>query len=593
MAYSIGFDIFAKDAASAVFKKLGDNVQGTEGKFSSMKGKVVAAAAVAGTAVIAFAGSAVDKFKQVGGETLALMRTLGGTPESMSRLRFAATQSGVSIETLQKSTGKFAKALDAAKASTKSQAAMTKLLGTSFLDAKGHVLPMNDLIGKVSDKFKKMPAGPEKTALAMKLFGKAGADMLPFLNKGSTGIGELEKASDKYGLTLSGKMLDSLKKSKAGQRDWNATLDGLKVQVGAQILPILTTFAGFIRDRVIPIVQAITGFMQKHAGVMKIVGIVLVTLVAGLKAWSIAQAILNAVMAMNPIALVVIAIAALAAGLIYAYKHSETFRNIVQGAFAGVKTAVGIMWSIVKPIFELYVGEIKIVAAVVHWLYDHAVKPAFDQISSAASFMWNNVLKPTFRWLVEGFLNVAGSIVHGAATMFGWVPEIGGKLKSAAKNFDTFRDNVNKSLDGITNPKSVSIVPKLDPGAMFNASYMLDSLTAQRTVTINAQTGGHFGGANGARALGGSVQKGMPYIVGEKRPELFIPDENGSIVPNLADMRPGGTAGQSAAAPHIIQVDIHVGGSVVAERDLIRTISAGIEQAQKRLGVPTIYGQRA
>jgi phage-related protein len=50
-----------------------------------------------------------------------------------------------------------------------------------------------------------------------------------------------------------------------------------------------------------------------------------------------AQWALNAAMSANPIALVVIAVVALTAGIIIAYKKSETFRNIVTGAFSAVK----------------------------------------------------------------------------------------------------------------------------------------------------------------------------------------------------------------------------------------------------------------
>jgi len=46
---------------------------------------------------------------------------------------------------------------------------------------------------------------------------------------------------------------------------------------------------------------------------------------------------LNVAMAANPVGLVIAAIAALAAGLIYAYNHSETFRKIVDALFAKLK----------------------------------------------------------------------------------------------------------------------------------------------------------------------------------------------------------------------------------------------------------------
>lgn len=54
------------------------------------------------------------------------------------------------------------------------------------------------------------------------------------------------------------------------------------------------------------------------------------------KAQSVAQAALNGIMSANPIFLVVAAIAALAIGFVIAYKKSETFRNLVNGAFSSV-----------------------------------------------------------------------------------------------------------------------------------------------------------------------------------------------------------------------------------------------------------------
>lgn len=67
------------------------------------------------------------------------------------------------------------------------------------------------------------------------------------------------------------------------------------------------------------------------------------TVAAATRAWSIAQAALNAVMAGNPIALVIIGIVALAAAVVLAYKKSETFRNIVNGAFGAVKATVAVV----------------------------------------------------------------------------------------------------------------------------------------------------------------------------------------------------------------------------------------------------------
>lgn len=62
------------------------------------------------------------------------------------------------------------------------------------------------------------------------------------------------------------------------------------------------------------------------------------------KALSVAQTALNAVMNANPIALIVMAIAALTAGLIVAYNRSESFRRVVDKIWEGIKRLAAILW---------------------------------------------------------------------------------------------------------------------------------------------------------------------------------------------------------------------------------------------------------
>lgn len=106
-----------------------------------------------------------------------------------------------------------------------------------------------------------------------------------------------------------------------------------------------------------------TGFLQDHAVELGLLGVGLAALNAGYllaaaragalavaeKALTVARGIgtaaqwaLNAALTANPIGLVVAALAALAAGLIYAYKENETFRNAVNAAWEAIKTGVGL-----------------------------------------------------------------------------------------------------------------------------------------------------------------------------------------------------------------------------------------------------------
>lgn len=55
------------------------------------------------------------------------------------------------------------------------------------------------------------------------------------------------------------------------------------------------------------------------------------------------------------------------------------------------------------------------------------------------------------RTLVSNYLNFVSTLIKGAAKAFGWVPGVGPKLRSAAKEFDSFKDRVNASLNKIGN----------------------------------------------------------------------------------------------------------------------------------------------
>jgi hypothetical protein len=72
-----------------------------------------------------------------------------------------------------------------------------------------------------------------------------------------------------------------------------------------------------------------------------------------------AQAIFNFVMAANPILLVVLALGALVAAFILAYKNSESFRKIVDKLFGAIKTGVTASVDFIKGYLETVMGFYK------------------------------------------------------------------------------------------------------------------------------------------------------------------------------------------------------------------------------------------
>ncbi len=103
----------------------------------------------------------------------------------------------------------------------------------------------------------------------------------------------------------------------------------LKVVFNLLTNPIFLTVAGVIGGIVLA--------WKAYQGVMVVVR-------AATAAYTAVQAALNVVLSLNPIGLIVIAIAALVIGLVIAYQKSETFRRVVNGALSAVADAFGFLF---------------------------------------------------------------------------------------------------------------------------------------------------------------------------------------------------------------------------------------------------------
>lgn len=73
---------------------------------------------------------------------------------------------------------------------------------------------------------------------------------------------------------------------------------------------------------------------------------------AATKAWSVAQAALNAILSLNPIGLIVLAVGALVAALIAAYNNSEDFREVCDRVWSVVKELASMVWDNLVKAFE-------------------------------------------------------------------------------------------------------------------------------------------------------------------------------------------------------------------------------------------------
>lgn len=140
-----------------------------------------------------------------GADALIKMKQATGiSVEELGGLKFAASQSGVEFDALATGIKKFSKNVSDAAGNVKGEAANAfEALGISVKNVDGTLKGSSVLIGEVSDKFAGYEDGANKTALAMQLFGKAGADLIPLLNGGSSAIKELSDQARNAGLIVS------------------------------------------------------------------------------------------------------------------------------------------------------------------------------------------------------------------------------------------------------------------------------------------------------------------------------------------------------------------------------------------------------
>jgi phage-related minor tail protein len=184
--------------------------------------------------------------------------------------------------------------------------------------------------------------------------------------------------------------------------------------------------------------------------------------------WTGAQWLLNAAMSANPIALVVIAIAALVAGIVIAYKKSETFRNIVNGVWnaikIGVVTAINFVrdhwkligaillgplgpafliittfwrqiwgaiqaaWGIIHPILNAIVGFLRGAFSIAWIVIQNTIKVVWIAIQIYIKVAWTlikgyfnlmkwyvtQVLAPVFKWLYNNVVKPVWSAIKTA-----------------------------------------------------------------------------------------------------------------------------------------------------------------------------------
>ncbi len=221
----------------AALKGVNKNIA-SMGKTMSSAGTKMAAMG-AGIVGPIFASAAA--FANVGSALFDMSKRTGVATESLSVLQFAAEQTGTDMGGVETALKKMQKAIFAAGTGSKEAAEALAMVGLSAADLEG--LSADQQMGKIADGLMGIQDPGARAAVAMKIFGKSGTDILPMLEGGSAGMAAFADEAKRLGLVM-----DSETAAKADAL--GDAIDSVKssmkmafIQVGSAVAPILTQLA--------------------------------------------------------------------------------------------------------------------------------------------------------------------------------------------------------------------------------------------------------------------------------------------------------------------------------------------------------------
>lgn len=259
-----------------------------------------------------------------------------------------------------------------------------------------------------------------------------------------------------------------------------ATWENMRADLGAKFLPTLTRLSGWFLEKGLPAVQRFGGWLTG-------------------KLWPALQQGYRTILPGVQEALSILT-GGVDSGSVSWKKIGDVVTQKVipflAQLFRVYLPAMATQWraviEVVKAVWRVFETLMKVVSKVVTFILRR-----FADMTD----MWSGVLR-------------ALSKVPG----FGWAKDAADKLEGASRK----ARGLAQAIDNID--RNVNIDVNLRP--------------QQGRIRVGGQS------LNvGLRAEGGPVTKGRPYIVGERRPELFVPDESGTIIPRVPDARSsfGGT----------------------------------------------------
>lgn len=225
----------AESAGKAIGGSLGnaiDNFQNFAKGGASAAGLLAGgflAAAAGAVALTASAGRQIESLDMLSQKTGVALNTLQGWSVIMAENDFQAESLTTSMQTLSKQ-------IVEARDPTSTAAASFEEMGIAI----NGLSSTESVIRALADRFQSMPDGPEKAAMAIKVLGRSGLEMIPILNRGSVALDESRHAAERFAAVLRSNQVEALKAADDAMDRVGVAAEALKSQLGAVFAPTVS-----------------------------------------------------------------------------------------------------------------------------------------------------------------------------------------------------------------------------------------------------------------------------------------------------------------------------------------------------------------
>jgi hypothetical protein len=200
------------------------------------------AASVGGLAI------AAKSFASAGARIRDLSLRTGIAAESLSRLDYAASQTGANFDSIVGGFRRLSRVtLDAGRGLETAQRVFEDLgidLQTfQSLSFEEQFLAAGDALSKITDESR-------RAALAQELFGRAGLDLVPIFENGASTFRDLAREADRLGITIDGEEAKQAKALDDAFTRVTRTLQRVVAAIGGALAPSLEEFANNVAENI-------------------------------------------------------------------------------------------------------------------------------------------------------------------------------------------------------------------------------------------------------------------------------------------------------------------------------------------------------